>query len=336
MKAVVVPAAGSDLALVQRDVPEPGPNAVRVRIDACGICHTDKFVKEGGFPGLAYPRIPGHEIAGVVEAIGAGGTAWRTGDRVGIGWYGDHCGKCDSCRRGDYLVCDRGAVIGVTIDGGYAEYVVAPVESLARLPDELSAAEAAPIMCAGVTMFNALRNCSAHPGDLVAVQGIGGLGHLGIQYADKMGFETVAISSGAEKREVAAQLGARVYIDSTRSDPGSQLRKLGGARVILVTAPDAKAIGPLLGGLTTGGKLILLAGIVDPIGVPAIQLIQKRLSIIGWPSGTSKDSEDALRFAVLKGIRPIIERIPFDRLGDAYSRTISGRARFRSVVEIGS
>jgi D-arabinose 1-dehydrogenase-like Zn-dependent alcohol dehydrogenase len=256
------------------------------------------------------------------------------GDRVGIGWYGDHCGECGACQKGDYLVCDNGVVVGVTIDGGYAEYIVAPSNSLAQLPEELSAAQAAPIMCAGVTTFNALRNSGACAGDLVAVQGVGGLGHLGIQYAEKMGFEAVAISSGAEKRDIASKLGARTYIDSTRSDPGTELRKLGGASVILATAPNAGAIGSLLDGLARGGKLVLLAGIVDPVGVPVIEMIQKRLSIVGWPSGTNRDSEDALRFAVLKGVRPIVESFPLDRVSEAFAHTISGEARFRSVIEM--
>lgn len=334
MKAVVVSGAGSDFAAVEREIAEPGPDAVRVRIEACGICHTDRFVKDGGLPGLVYPRIPGHEIAGAVDAVGANVVGWRTGDRVGVGWYGDHCGRCRACRKGDYLVCDHGVVVGVNVDGGYAEYAVVPARSLARLPAELSAAEAAPILCAGVTTFNALRNAGARPGEVVAVQGIGGLGHLGIQYADKMGFETVAISSGGGKKEAAVELGARIYLDASRSDAAAGLQRLGGASVILATAPDAQAVRSLLAGLAKGGKLLVLAGVTEPIAVSAIDLIQNRLSIAGWPSGTSSDSEDALRFAAAKGVRAVIEKFPFDRLSEAYEHTISGRARFRSVVEM--
>ncbi len=337
MRAVQVSKAGGPLEMAEREIPAPGPGFVRVRIEASGICHSDVLTKEGLWPGLALPRVPGHEIAGVVDAVGPGVSAWSAGDRVGIGWHGGHCGTCDSCRRGDFLLCRVGAPVpGIAYDGGYADYVVAPAVALARIPDGLTAVEAAPLMCAGVTTFNPLRNSGARAGDLVAVLGIGGLGHLGVQFAAKMGFDTVAIARGSDKEPLARELGARHYIDSQKQDPAAELAKLGGARVILATVTSAPAMTAVLGGLGPEGKLIVVGAPPEPLQVPAGILIFGRRSVAGWPSGRSIDSQDTMAFAALTGVRSRNEIFPLDRAAAAYDRMMSGDARFRVVMTTGT
>ncbi|HVQ54913.1 MAG TPA: alcohol dehydrogenase [Thermoanaerobaculia bacterium] len=333
MRAVQVSKAGGPLEMVEREIPTPGAGFVRVRIEASGICHSDVLTKEGLWPGLALPRVPGHEIAGVVDAVGPGTSAWNAGDRVGIGWHGGHCGICDSCRRGDFLLCRMGTPVpGIAYDGGYADYVVAPAVALARIPDGLTAVEAAPLMCAGVTTFNPLRNSGARAGDLVAVLGIGGLGHLGVQFAAQMGFDTVAIARGSDKETLARELGARHYIDSQKQDPAAELTKLGGARVILATVTSAPAMTAVLGGLGPEGKFIIVGAPPEPLQVPAGLLIFGRRSIAGWPSGRSIDSQDTMAFAAQTGIRSRNETYPLDRAAAAYDRMMSGQARFRVVL----
>jgi D-arabinose 1-dehydrogenase-like Zn-dependent alcohol dehydrogenase len=334
MKIVRVNHAGGSFELVEERMREPARGSVRIKVQACGVCHSDVLTKESGIPGIVYPRAPGHEIAGVIDAIGEGADPWKIGDRVGVGWHGGHCGKCESCRRGDFITCVKLQIPGISYDGGYAEFVLAPVESLAHIPDELTPEEAAPLMCAGVTTFNALRNSGARPGDLVAVQGIGGLGHLGVQFASKFGFETVAIGRAADKKPLALKLGARTYIDSAAQDITKELLGLGGARVILATAPDGKAMGSLIDGLGAGGKLVIVGASPDPFAVSSMQLILAHRSIVGWPSGTSIDSEDTLRFAAASGVRPMIETFPLERAADGYDRMMSGKVRFRSVLKI--
>src|SRR5271169_3483302 len=334
MKIVRVNRAGGSFEVIDEPVSEPARRSVRIRIQACGVCHSDVLTKEGGIPGIVYPRAPGHEIAGVVDAIGEDADPWKAGDRVGVGWHGGHCGKCESCRRGDFITCVKLQIPGISYDGGYAEFVNAPVESLAHIPSELTPEEAAPLMCAGVTTFNALRNSGARPGDLVAVQGIGGLGHLGVQFASKFGFETVAIGRGADKKALALKLGARTYIDSAAQNVATELLGLGGARVILATAPDGKAMGSLIDGLGAGGKLVIVGASPDPFAVSSMQLILTHRSIVGWPSGTSIDSEDTLRFAAASGVRPMIETFPLERAADGCDRMMSGKVRFRSVLKI--
>ena len=333
MKTVRVNRAGGNFEITEQPMREPAPGTVRIRVQACGICHSDVFTKEGGFPGIVYPRSPGHEVAGVIDAIGNGDSTWSVGDRVGVGWHGGHCRQCEPCRHGDFVCCEKLQVPGISYDGGYGEFMIAPIESLARIPAELTPEEAAPIMCAGVTTFNPLRNF-ARPGDLVAVQGIGGLGHLGVQFASKFGFRTVAIGRGADKKSLALQLGAHSYLDSASTDIAKELTGMGGAKLILATAPDSKAIGNLVDGLAAGGKLVIVGASPEPFAVSSFQLIGKRKSIVGWPSGTSRDSEDALRFAALSGVRPMIEVFPLARAADAYERMISGKVRFRSVLKI--
>jgi D-arabinose 1-dehydrogenase-like Zn-dependent alcohol dehydrogenase len=333
MRAVTVAAPGAALEVVEREIPEPGPGQVRVRVEACGICHSDVLTKEGLWPGIKYPRVPGHEIAGVVDAVGPEVPAWKSGDRAGIGWHGGHCGWCDRCRRGDYLTCRNDfQVTGISYDGGYADYVVAPWTVLARIPKELAAADTAPLMDAGVTTFNPLRHSGARPGDLVAILGIGGLGHLGVQFAAKMGFDTVAIARGAEKSSLARELGARAYIDSKAQDPAAELQKLGGARVILATVTNADAMSAAIGGLGPDGRFIAVGAPLEPMQVPVLPLILGRGSIMGWPSGTSLDSEETLRFAAQSGVRPRIELFPLEEAAAAYDRMLSGKARFRVVL----
>ncbi len=334
MKMMRVNSAGGKFELTQERMHEPDHGSARVRVEACGICHSDVLTKEGSWPGIVYPRVPGHEIAGVIDAVGEGTDPWKAGDRVGIGWHGGHCGRCESCRRGDFMTCVKLQIPGISYDGGYSEFVLAPIESLARIPGELTPEEAAPLMCAGVTTFNALRNSGARPGDLVAVQGIGGLGHLGVQFASKFGFETVAIGRGGDKRSLALKLGARAYIDTTSQDVSKQLLALGGARVILATAPDGKAMGTLIDGLGTGGRLVIVGASTDPFAVSSLQLILARKSIAGWPCGTSIDSEDTLKFAAATGVRAMIEVFPLERVSDGYERMISGKVRFRSVLKM--
>ncbi len=334
MKKVRVKSAGGNFELIDEPMRDPDAGCVRVKVQACGICHSDVLTKDGSWPGIAYPRSPGHEIAGVIDAVGEGTDPWKVGDRVGIGWHGGHCGRCESCRRGDFMTCVKLQIPGISYDGGYSEFVLAPIESLARIPGELTPEEAAPLMCAGVTTFNALRNSGARPGDLVAVQGIGGLGHLGVQFASKFGFETVAIGRGGDKRSLALKLGARAYIDTTSQDVSKQLLALGGARVILATAPDGKAIGTLIDGLGTGGRLVIVGASTDPFAVSSLQLILARKSIAGWPCGTSIDSEDTLKFAAATGVRAMIEVFPLERVSDGYERMMSGKVRFRSVLKM--
>jgi len=332
MKAVQVSKSGGDFEVVERNIPEPGRGQVRIKVEACGICHSDALVKEGLWPGLQYPRVPGHEIAGRIDALGADVANWKTGQRVGVGWHGGHCFVCEPYRRGDFILCQNQKITAITHDGGYAEYTIANAEAVAAMPDELPAAEAAPLLCAGITVFNALRNAGARAGDLVAVQGIGGLGHLGIQYARQMGFRTVAIGRGGDKEPLARKLGAHAYIDTSAGNAVDALQKLGGARVILATAPDSKSMSAVFDGLGTNGKLLVVGAGLDPLGVTPLQLIMARKSIQGWPSGSAMDSEDTLRFSALTGVRPMIERYPLERAKDAYQQMISGKARFRVVL----
>ena len=334
MKKMQVNSAGGAFNLIEERPREPAAGYVRVKVQACGVCHSDSLTKEGLWPGLVYPRSPGHEIMGVIDAVGEGTEPWKAGDRVGIGWHGGHCGRCESCRRGDFVTCVRLQVPGISYDGGYSEFVSAPFEALARVPSELAPEEAAPLMCAGVTTFNALRHSGAQPGDLVAIQGIGGLGHLGVQFANKFGFETVAIGRGEDKKSLALKLGARTYIDSKSQDVARELLGLGGARVILATASDGKSMGGLIDGLKIGGTLVIVGASPDPFPVSTPQLILVRKSIVGWPSGTSIDSEDALKFAAANGVRPMIEVFPLERAAEAYDRMISGKVRFRSVLKM--
>jgi D-arabinose 1-dehydrogenase-like Zn-dependent alcohol dehydrogenase len=305
-------------------------------VDACGICHSDEIVKQGGWPGLQYPRVPGHEVAGRVDAVGPGVTAWKKGQRVGVGWHGGHCFQCEQCRRGDFAMCVNRLVTGVNFDGGYAEFMIAPAAALAAIPEELPAEEAGPFMCAGVTVYNALRNSGAKAGDVVAVHGIGGLGHLGIQYARQMGFETVAVGRGKDKEPLARKLGAHHYIDTGTGDPAAALQKLGGARVILGTAPNAKAISALVDGLSVNGKLLVPAAPAEPLTVNVLSLIMGRRSVAGWYSGTARDSQDTLEFSALSGVHPMIEKFPLSRVEEAYEQMHSGKARFRVVLTMGA
>jgi D-arabinose 1-dehydrogenase-like Zn-dependent alcohol dehydrogenase len=335
MKAVQVGKPGGNFELVERAIPEPARNQVRIKVEACGICHSDALVKEGHWPGLQYPRVPGHEIAGRIDAVGAGVGNWKPGQRVGVGWHGGHCFTCDPCRRGDFINCQVEKITGISHDGGYAEYVVTPAEAVAAIPDDLPAAEAGPLLCAGITVFNALRNAGARAGDLVAVQGIGGLGHLGIQYARQMGYRTFAIGRGKDKEALARKLGAAHYVDTAAGDPAEELQKFGGASVILATAPDSKAISALVNGLSPNGKLVVVGASFEPITVSPIQLISGRKSIQGWASGTAKDSEDTMQFSALSGVRPMIEKFPLEKAAEGYEQMISGRARFRAVLTMG-
>ncbi len=335
MKAVQVSKPGGSFEIVERKLPEPGRGEVRIKVEACGICHSDLLVKEGHWPGLEYPRVPGHEIAGRVDAIGAGVKLWKPGQRVGVGWHGGHCFVCDPCRRGDFGLCRNEKITAIHFDGGYAEYVVAPEDALAAVPDELSSAEAAPLLCAGVTVYNSLRNSAARAGDLVAVQGIGGLGHLGIQYARQMGFRTVALGRSKDKEPLAKKLGAHRYIDTAETNAVEALQKLGGANVILTTAPDSKSMSAVVDGLAPGGKLLVVGADMQPLSISPLQLIMARRSVVGWPSGTAKDSEDTLNFSALSGVRPMIEKYPLEKVAEAYDQMISGRARFRVVLTTG-
>jgi D-arabinose 1-dehydrogenase-like Zn-dependent alcohol dehydrogenase len=331
MRAVQVSRPNGPLELVEREVPAPGPDAVRIRVEACGICHSDSFTKEGTWPGVDYPRVPGHEVAGVVDALGERVAGFKVGQRAAVGWHGGHCGHCDPCRRGDFVTCVEARVPGISYDGGYAEYMVAPAEAVARIPEGLSAVETGPLMCAGITTYNSLRNSGARPGDLVAILGIGGLGHLGVQFAAKMGFETVAIARGSDKEPLARELGAAHYIDSQANDPAAELRKLGGARLVVATVTSGRAMAATLGGLGVDGKL-LIVGAADPFEVSPLLLIGGRRSIAGWPSGRSIDSEDTLAFSALTGVRSRNEVYPLERAAEAYERMMSGKARFRVVL----
>ncbi len=335
MKAVQVPKAGADFEIVEREIPQPGAGQVRIRVQACGICHSDVITKEGLFPGITYPRVPGHEVAGVIDEVGAGVKEWQQGQRVGVGWHGGHDGTCLACRRGDFVNCANGKVCGVSYDGGYQEYMVAPVEALAQMPESLDVAEAAPQKCAGVTTFNSLLHGGALPSDLVAVQGIGGLGHLAIQFAKKSGYRVAAVGRGSDNAALAKRLGADVYIDSAATDPAAELQSLGGATVILATAPSGKAMSALVGGLGVNGSMVVVGAPTDSIEVPPLQLLFGKKGIKGWASGIPTDSEDTLRFAEMTGVRTMIERYPLARAAEGYARMMSGKAEFRVVLTIG-
>ena len=335
VKAVQVSKPGGNFEIVERPIPEPARGQVRIKVEACGICHSDALVKEGHWPGIQYPRVPGHEIAGRIDAVGADVTLWKRGQRVGVGWHGGHDFTCEACRRGDFLLCQVGKITAISFDGGYAEYMIANAEAVAAILDDLPADQAAPLLCAGITVYNSLRNSGARGGDLVAVQGIGGLGHLGIQYARQMGFRTVAIGRGGDKGPLARKLGAHEYVDTSAGAPAEALQKLGGARVILATAPDSKAISALVDGLAANGKLVIVGASPEPLTITPLQLIGARRSIQGWPSGTAKDSEDTMQFSALTGVRPMIERYPLEKAADAYQQMISGKARFRVVLTMG-
>jgi D-arabinose 1-dehydrogenase-like Zn-dependent alcohol dehydrogenase len=334
MKAVQATKAGAPFEVVERDVPEPDVGQVRIKVEACGICHSDAFVRGGGYPGMTFPRVPGHEIAGRVDAVGPHVTSWKKGDRVGVGWHGGHCFVCNACRHGLFINCEKGKVTGISFDGGYAEYVVVPHEAVARIPEQLAATDAGPLLCAGVTTYNALRNSGARPGDTVAVQGIGGLGHLGVQYAAKMGFRTVAISRGADKEELARQLGAHEYVDTQKAPASEGLKKLGGADVVLATAPNAGAIDGTVDGLKVRGKLVIVAAPFEPLKVSAMGLLSGR-SIAGWPSGSSIDSEEAMAFSALTNVRPRVELFKLEQAEQAYARVMDNKVRFRAVLTMG-
>jgi D-arabinose 1-dehydrogenase-like Zn-dependent alcohol dehydrogenase len=324
------------LEIVERDIPDPGPGYVRIKVQACGVCHSDVYTKDGLYPGIQYPRVPGHEVIGLIDAVGSSVPRWKPGQRVGVGWNGGFCGYCDSCRRGDFFTCQTSTdITGITRDGGYAEYTLAPISALALVPDDLSPADAAPLMCAGVTTFNCLRNSGARPGDLVAVVGIGGLGHLAIQFAAKMGCRTVAIARGKDEEPLARQLGAQYHIDNKTQDPAAELQKLGGAKVILATVTSADAMKAVLGGLGVHGKLMVI-GAVPSLEVDTLQLLRGNQSVTGWYSGTSIDSQDTLAFSVLSGVRSMNEAFPLDRVAEAYEHMLSGKARFRVVLKIAS
>ncbi len=337
MRAVQVPNAKAAFQLVEREIPEPSTGSVRIKVQACGICHSDEYAKEGSRPGITYPRVPGHEIAGVIDAVGPGVLGWEMGERVGIGWHGGHCGYCDSCRRGDFVTCSKGRQItGLTCDGGYTEFMVISAAALARIPDSISATDAGPLLCAGVTTFNSLRNSGARPGDTVAILGLGGLGHLGVQFAAKMGFETIAIARGKDKELFAKQLGAKHYLDSESQNVAAELEKLGGARIILSTITSGKAVNAVLGGMGINGKLILVGNPDEALEVTGRLLIAGRRSVSGWPSGSPIDSQDTLKFCALTGVRPMTEVYPLEQAPEAYERMQSGKARFRVVLSIGS
>jgi D-arabinose 1-dehydrogenase-like Zn-dependent alcohol dehydrogenase len=336
MRVAQVTRPKGSFEIVEREIPQPGAGQVRIKVEACGICHSDAMTKEGLWAGIQYPRVPGHEVAGIIDAVGAGVLGWTKGQRAGVGWHGGHCGYCDSCRRGDFVTCQVAAEVpGIAYDGGYAEYMIAPAGALAVIPEGLSAIDAGPLMCAGVTTFNSLRNSGARPGDLVAILGIGGLGHLGIQFAAKMGFKTVAIARGMDKEPLARKLGAWSYIDSKTQDPAAELLKLGGAKVVLATVTNGDAMSATLGGLAVNGKLVILGAAAEPLQVPGIPLILGRRSVMGWPSGSSVDSQDALHFSLLTGIRAMSEVFPLERAAEAYEHMMSGKARFRAVLTTG-
>jgi D-arabinose 1-dehydrogenase-like Zn-dependent alcohol dehydrogenase len=332
MKAAQVPKPGAEFQIVEREIPSPGAGQVRIKVQACGVCHSDLFTKEGAWPGIQYPRAPGHEVVGTIDELGAGVSGWTKGQRIGVGWHGGHDGTCRECRRGDFGNCRNLQVPGISYDGGYQEYMLAPVEALVPIPDSLGSTEAAPLLCAGITTFNALRHSGAFPGDLVAVQGIGGLGHLGIQFASKFGYNVAAIGRGPETAPLAKKLGANLYIDSAATNPAEALQRLGGARVILATAPSSKAMSALVDGLGPNGKLMVIGATADPIEVTPVQLISGSRTIQGWASGTAADSEDTLAFAELTGVRPMTETYPLEKAAEAYARMLSGKAQFRVVL----
>ena len=332
MKVAQVSNPGADFQIVEREIPEPAAGHVRIKVQACGVCHSDVLTKEGLWPGIQYPRVPGHEVAGIVDEVGAGVSEWKKGQRVGVGWHGGHDNTCRECRRGDFRNCRNQKIAGISYDGGYQQYLVAPVEALVAIPESLSDVDAAPLLCAGITTYNALRHSGAFPGDLVAVQGIGGLGHLGIQFANKFGYKVAAIGRGSENAALSKKLGANVYIDSKSTNAAEALQKLGGAQVILATAPSSKAMSELIDGLGPNGKLMVIGATFDPIEVTPIQLISGSRTIQGWAAGTPADSEDTLRFAELTGVRPMIETYPLEKAAEAYARMLSGKAEFRVVL----
>lgn len=332
MKTAQVPGPGTEFQIVERAIPAPAPGQVRIKVQACGVCHSDVFTKEGWWPGIQYPRVPGHEVAGIVDTVGAGVSQWTKGQRVGVGWHGGHDGTCRECRRGDFRNCRNLKIPGISYDGGYQQYMVAPVEALVAIPETLTDLEAAPLLCAGITTFNALRHSGALPGDLVAVQGIGGLGHLGIQFASKFGYKVAAIGRGPETGALAKKLGASVYIDSEGTNAAEALQQMGGARAILATAPSSKAMSALVGGLAPNGKLVVIGVAAEPIEVTPVQLITGSRALQGWASGTPADCDDALRFAELSGVRPMIETYPLEEAAQAYTRMLSGKAEFRVVL----
>ena len=332
MKAAQVPKPGADFEIVEREIPNPVAGEVRIKVQACGVCHSDALTKEGAWPGIQYPRVPGHEIAGIIDELGAGVTAWKKGQRVGVGWHGGHDDTCLYCRRGDFRNCANMKIPGISYDGGYQQYMVAPANAVVAMPDGLNDVEAAPLLCAGITTYNALRHSGAMPGDLVAIQGIGGLGHLGIQFANKFGYKVAAIGRGPENAALAKKLGANVYIDSQATKAAEELQKLGGAQAILATAPSSKAMSELVNGLGPNGRLMVIGAAFDPIEVTPIQLITGSRTIQGWASGTPADEEDTLQFAVLSGVRPMIETYPLEKAGEAYARMMSGKAQFRVVI----
>jgi len=335
MRAIQVTRKGGPFELVERDLPQPRRGEVRVKVQACGVCHSDSIAKEGLFPNVPFPIVPGHEIAGVIDAVGEGVIGWTAGTRVGVGWFGGHCGRCEPCRRGDLVDCRNLRIPGINYDGGYAEAMVAPADALALIPDELSAADAAPLLCAGVTTYNALRESGARPGDLVAILGVGGLGHLGVQFAAKMGFRTVAIARGADKEPLARQLGAHIYLDSKTQDVAAELTKLGGAKTILATVTSGKAMSAVIPGLSVRGKLVVVGVGLDPIEVSALDLIGGSRSVVGHASGASIDSQDTLAFSALSGVRPSIETMPLERAAEAYDKMMRNAARFRMVLTTG-
>jgi D-arabinose 1-dehydrogenase-like Zn-dependent alcohol dehydrogenase len=332
MKVAQIPKPGAGFQIVEREIPKPGAGHVRIKVQACGVCHSDVLTVEGAWPGIQYPRIPGHEVAGIIDEVGAGVAEWKKGQRVGVGWHGGQDNTCRECRRGDFRNCRNLKIAGISYDGGYQQYMLAPVEALVAIPESLSDTEAAPLLCAGITTYNALRHSGAFPGDLVAVQGIGGLGHLGIQFANKFGYKVAAIGRGSENATLAKKLGASVYIDSKSTNAAEALQKLGGAQVILATAPNSKAMSELINGLGANGKLMVVGATFDPIEVTPLQLINGSRAIQGWAGGTPADSEDTLRFAELTGVRPMIETYPLEKAAEAYARMMSGNAQFRVVL----
>jgi len=332
MKAAQIPKPGADFEIVEREIPTPSAGQARIKVQACGVCHSDLFTKEGAWPGIEYPRVPGHEVVGTIDEVGAGVTGWKNGQRVGVGWHGGHDGTCLACRRGDFRNCQNLQVPGVSYDGGYQQYMLAPAEALAVMPENLNDVEAAPLLCAGITTYNALRHSGAMPGDLVAVLGIGGLGHLGIQFASKFGYKVAAVGRGSESAALAKKLGANAYIDNKATNAAEALQKLGGAQVILATAPSSKSMSEVIDGLAPNGKLMVIGASMDPIEVTPVQLINGSRSIQGWASGTPADAEDTLRFAELTGVRPMIETYPLEKAAEAYARMISGNAQFRVVL----
>ena len=332
MKVAQVPRPGADFEIVEREIPTPGVGQVRIKVQACGVCHSDVLTKEGQWPGIQYPRVPGHEIAGKIDELGAGVSEWSVGQRVGVGWHGGQDNTCPSCRRGDFRNCRNLKIPGISYDGGYQQYMLAPIEALVSIPETLSDIDAAPLLCAGITTYNSLRHSGALPGDLVAVQGVGGLGHLGIQFANKFGYKVAAVGRGAETAALAKKLGATVYIDSQATNAAQELQKLGGAQVILATAPSSKAMSELFDGLGPNGKLIVIGVTFEPLEITPVQLISGSRNIQGWAAGTAADSQDTLRFAELTGVRPMIETYPLERAGEAYARMLSGKAEFRVVL----